>query len=256
MVVDVLRDRWHYACMAVLRSNPLSPSELLNAFHAAAEDAAQVLGTHNVYPERVTRHLSVLTAAGLVKPGCVRGRLRTYSTTPLGADLLDSLDAAAHYGWHRYGWLVRCTRAERHIDLNAPLPAPDPADSDDMVRQRLLRRTVVMLFGTVLAPKWSFATLAALTGAPLRPYRILAVVNGAVGASPDVVSGHLATPMLNTRLDRLQQLGLVVCIDSEMDRRTSYALTDDGHALMESLEPVAVFGMRRDREMTAAIKAM
>jgi DNA-binding HxlR family transcriptional regulator len=256
MVVDWLRDRWYYASLVALRATPLSPSELLDVFRAAREANTQVFGSHTIYQECVTRHLGALANGALIKPGQLQGRRRTYTTTALGAELLDSLTAASLYGWSRYGWLVRCARIERHMDPDAPLPAPNPADSDDMVRERLLRRSTALLFAVVLGPKWTFTVLAALASGPLRPYRILAVVDEAVRASPDVVSGHLATPMLNARLETLQQLGLVVRIPSELDRRVSYALTDDGQALMMALEPVARFGMRRNAEMTAAVRAM
>jgi DNA-binding HxlR family transcriptional regulator len=256
MVVDWLRDRWYYACLVGLRAQQLSPSELLDAFRAAHDANAMIFGSHNIYSECVTRHLGALANAGLVEPRPLQGRRRTYATTRLGVELLDSLSDAADYGWSRYGWLVRCSREERHMDLDEPLPAPAPGDSDDMVRERLLRRATALLFGVALSPKWTFSILAALSRGPLRPYRILGVVNAAADASADVVSGHLATPTLNTRLEALQHLGLVVRIPSELDRRVSYALTDDGQALLVALEPVARFGMRRDAEMTAAVRAM
>lgn len=256
MVVDCLRDRWYYACLVGLRAQPLSPSELLDAFHAAHDANAQVFGSHNIYSECVTRHLGALANAGLIEPRALQGRRRAYATTRLGVELLDSLSESADYGWSRYGWLVRACREERHMDPDAPLPAPNPADSDDMVRERLLRRATALLFGVALSPKWTFSTLAALTGGPLRPYQILAGVNDAVGASPNVASGRLATPTLNARLETLQRLKLVVQIPSETDRRVSYALTDDGQALMTALEPMARFGMRRGAEMTAAVRAM
>lgn len=256
MTVDWLRDRWFYAALVLLRAQPMSPSELLDVLKATRSVNVPIFGPHLIYPESVTRHLGTLTRGGLIEPGPLEGRRREYTVTGLGCELLDSLTDATTYGRERYDWLVRCARMQQHMDPCAPIPMRSPGDSDEVAEERLRRRATALLFGVVFSPKWTFATLAALTRGPLRPYRIIAVVNSAAAASPDVVSGHLVDSILAARLDMLQRMGLVVQVSAQVGRRTSYALTDCGRALMESLEPVAQFGIARDAEMTAAVKAM
>jgi DNA-binding HxlR family transcriptional regulator len=256
MVVDWLRDRWFYASLVVLRDQPQTPTELLGRFQAARKTNVAVFGPYSVYPESITRHLGTLARAGLIEAGPLRERRREYAPTALGLELLDSLDAARAYSRDRHDWLVRCARIQQHMNPCAPIPMRSPGDSDAAAEERLRRRATALLFGTLLGPKWTFATMAALTRGPLRPYRIIAVVNGAVAASPDVVSGHLADSILAARLDALQRTGLVIRIPAAVGRRTSYGLTLEGYALMEALEPVAAFGIARDAEMTAAVKAM
>ena len=256
MTVDWLRDRWFYAALVLLRAQPMSPSEIVGVLKATRSVNVPVFGPHTVYPEIVTRHLDTLTRGGLVEPGPLVGRRREYTVTELGEELLDSLTDATAYSRERYRWLVRCSRMQHHLDPREPIPMRSPGDSDEVAEERLRRRATAVLFGVVLNPKWTFATLAALTRGPLRPYRIIGVVNAAVDASPDVVSSHLVDSILAARLDMLQRMGLVVQIPAEVGRRTSYALTDCGRALMEALEPVAAFGIARDAEMTAAVRAM
>jgi len=256
MVVDWLRDRWFYAALVLLRAQPMSPSEIVGVLKETRSVNVPIFGPHTVYPESVTRHLGTLARGGLVKPGPLVGRRREYTLTTLGHEMLDSLGDATAYGRDRYEWLVRCARMQQHMDLCAPVPMRSPGDSDEVAEERLRRRATALLFGVVLSPKWTFATVAALTRGPLRPYRIIAVVNAAVEASPDVVSSHLVDSVLAARLDTLQRMGLVVQIPAEVGRRTSYALTGCGRALMAALEPVAEFGIRRDAEMTAAVRAM
>lgn len=256
MTLDWLRDRWFYAALVLLRAQPMSPSELLDTFKTKRPANAAIFGPHTLYRKTVTRHLGTLTRGGLIEPGPLVGRRREYAVTGLGCGLLDSLADATAYGRDRYIWLVRCARMQQHMDPCAPIPMRSPGDSDEVAEERLRRRATALLFEGVFGPKWTFAVLAAMTRGPLRPYRIIAVVNAAVAASPDVVSGHLVDSTLAARLDTLQRMGLVVQIPAQVGRRTSYALTDEGRALMVALEPVAAFGIARDAEMTAAVKAM
>lgn len=256
MVVDWLRDRWFYAALVSLRAQPMSPSELLAVLKQSRQANVAIFGPHVVYPKSVARHLGALTRGGLIEPGPLIGRRREYTVTGLGCGMLDSLGDATDYGRDRYHWLVWCARVQQHLDLCAPIPMRSPGDTDEVAEERLRRRATALLFGVLLGPKWTFATCAALTRGPLRPYRIIAVVNGAAGASPDVVPGHLVDSVLAARLDALQRMGLVVQIPAEVGRRTSYALTGDGRVLMAALEPVAAFGIARDTEMTASVKAM
>lgn len=256
MVVDWLRDRWFYAALVLLRAQPMSPSELLAVLKRTRPANVAIFGPHAIYPKSVARHLHTLASGGLIEPGPLIGRRREYTVTGLGCEMLDSLADATAYAQDRYRWLVRCARIQQHMDLCAPIPMRSPGDSDEVAEERLRRRATAVLFGVLLGPKWTFAMLAALTRGPLRPYRILAVVNEAAAASPDVVSGHLVDSTLATRLDTLQRIGLVVQIPAQVGRRTSYALTEEGRALMVALEPIATFGIARDAEMTAAVKAM
>jgi DNA-binding HxlR family transcriptional regulator len=254
MVVDWLRDRWFYACLAMLYVQPMSPSELLALFQATYRANAPIFGPHLVYSEYVTKHLGTLARGGLVERGPACGRRREYSVTPLGAELLASLSDAAVYARARYEPLARYSRARKHLDPNVVLLPVDP--DDEVMQERLRRRSLALLFSVVLAPKWTYATLAALTWGQLRFSQIIAVVNRAAAASPDVVSGRLVDSMLSARLGALQQLGLVARLPAPSGARAVYALTDEGRALMVALEPVARFGMRRNAEMTAAVKAM
>lgn len=256
MVVGCLQDRWFYALLVTLRDEPQTPTELLARFQAAREFNMPVFGPYSIYPESITRHLRSLTRAGLTEARPLKGRRRKYIVSSLGMELLDSLDDVGTYGRTRYLWLVRSTRILRHADPDAPLPIRNPGDTDKMAEERRTRWTTALLLGTVLAPKWTFSVLAALTRSPLRFYRIGAVVNAAIAASPDVATGHLVDSTLAARLEALQQIGLVVRIPSDVDRRTVYALTEHGRALMVALAPVAAFGMARDAEMAAAYKAM
>jgi DNA-binding HxlR family transcriptional regulator len=254
MVVDWLRDRWFYAALVLLQEQPMSPSELLCALRATRAAATPIFGPHLVYPKSVTRHLGALTRGGLIAPGPLEGRRREYAITPLGGELLDSLSDATAYGRSRYGWLVRYSRQQQHLDPNVVLLPADP--DDEMMQLRLRRRSTALLFAVVFGPRWTFATLAALTWGSLRFSQIIGVVNRAAEASPDVVSGHLADSVLAARLDSLQHLGLVVRGSARQGHRAVYTLTDEGRALMAALEPVAAFGIARDAEMTAAVKAM
>lgn len=254
VVVDWLRDRWFYAALVLLRAQPMSPSELLYVLKATRAANIPIFGPHLVYPESVKRHLAALGCAGLVDPGPLEGRRREYAVTPLGEELLDSLNDATLYARSRYEWLVRYSREQRHLDPNVLLLPVDPLD--EVMQVRLLRRSAALLFGVVFRPKWTFAVLAALTWGSLRFSQIIAVVNRAVEASPDVVSGHLADSVLAARLDALQHLGLVARVPARQGHHAVYGLTDEGRALMAALEPVARFGMRRDAEMTAAVRAM
>lgn len=255
MVVDCLRDRWYYAALVALHAQPMSPSQLLGLFRSAHDANVPVFGTHSIYQELVTRHLGSLTRAGLIEPAPRDGRRRPYRASPLGAELLESLADSAGFGLAHYEWLAMCTRIQRHLDTDAPIPGPDPRDSPAMVEERLRRRSVVMLFGELLAPKWTFSVMAALAGGSLRFSEIIEVVNVAVEASSDVVSGHLADSGLAGRLEALQALTLVDR-KREFGRARCYALTRLGHELVASLEPVALFGRRRDAELTAAVLAM
>ncbi|NUQ98888.1 MAG: hypothetical protein HOY79_20785 [Streptomyces sp.] len=252
--MDWLRDRWFYAALVLLRAQPMSPSELVGALKATRAANIQIFGPHLVYPESVTRHLAGLTRGGLIEPGPLEGRRREYSATPLGAELLDSLNDATLYARARYEHLVRYSRQQHHMDPDVVLRPADPLD--EVMQVRLLRRSTALLFGVVFGPKWTFATMAALTWGSLRFSQIIAVVNRAAQASPDVVSGRLVDSILAARLDTLQHLGLVAWARECPGRRGVYGLTDEGRALMVALEPVARFGMARDAEMTAAIKAM
>lgn len=254
MVVDWLRDRWFYAALVLLRAQPMSPSELFGVLKATRATNIPIFGPHLVYPKSVTRHLAALTRGALIEPGPPEGRRREYSVTPLGAELLDSLNDATLYARARYEWLVRYSREQRHLNPNVLLVPVDPLD--EVMQVRLLRRSAALLFGVMFGPKWTFATLAALTWGSLRFSQIIAVVNRAAESSPDVVSGHLADSVLAARLDALQYLGLVVRAPAQQGHRAVYALTDEGRALMAALEPVARFGMQRNAEMTAAVKAM
>lgn len=251
-----MRDRWFYACLVTLRDEPLTPTELLWRFQSARKDNVSVFGIYSVYPKTVTRHLRSLTRGGLVEAQPLSGRRREYAATGLGGELLDSLGPVGVYGRGRYEWLARSARIQQSMDPSAPLPLRSPGDSDEVAEERLKRRATALVFGVILGPKWTFATLAALTGAPLRPYRIIAVVNAAVAANQDVVTGHLASPSLTARLETLQRIGMVVEVPAAVGHRTSYALTLKGRLLMEALEPVAAFGKARDAEMTAAVRAM
>lgn len=256
MVVDFLRDWWLYACLVALRDDPQTPTELLERFQSARRANAAVFGAYSIYPENVTRHLRPLTRAGLIEARPLSGRRREYAVTGLGGELLDSLGLVGVYGRGRYEWLARSARLLQHMDPAVRLEMRSPGDSDEVTEERLTRRATALVFGVVLGPKWSFATLASLVRTPLRPYRIIAVVNAAVAASPDVVTGHLAHPTLTARLEALQRIGLVVEVPATVGHRTSYTLTLRGRLLMEALEPVAAFGIARDAEMTAAIRAM
>lgn len=255
MVVDWMRDRWYYASLAALNQESLSPGELREVFESAIEANASIFGTHLIYKERVTKHLSALARAALIEAAPRCGRRRPYRSTALGIELLESLTDSAAFGRAHYGWLVTYSRLQRHLDTDAPIPGPDPRDGPGMVEERLRRRAVVMLYGEVLAPKWTYATLVALAGGSLRFSEIIAKVNSAVDASSDVVTGHLADSALTGRLEALQTLTLV---DRKrvFGRARCYALTRLGRELVTSLEPVAEFGVRRDAEMTAAVLAM
>lgn len=254
MVVDWLRDRWFYAALVLLQEQPMSPSELLCVLKATRAANVPIFGPHLVYPKSVTRHLAALTRGALIEPGPPEGRRREYSVTPLGTELLDSLDEATLYARARYEHLVRYSRQQRHMDPDVVLPPADP--DDEVMQRRLRRRATALLFGVVFGPKWTFATMAALTWGSLRFSQIIAVANRAAGASPDVVFGHLVDSVLAARLDTLQHLGLVVRVPVEQGHRAPYALTEQGRALMVALEPVAAFGIARNAEMTAAVKAM
>lgn len=254
MVVDWLRDRWLYAALALLRVQPMSPSELFAIFKDYHAASMEVFGPHSIYPESVTRHLSTLTRGGLLMPGPWEGRRRRYSPTPLGVELLDSLGDATVYARSRYEHLLRYAREQGHLDpCIAPLFLEPPSSENP---QRLDRRSTALLFGAVFGPKWTYATLAALTWGSLGFGQIIEVVHRAASASPDVVSGRLVDSTLAARLDTLQHLGLVEWKPVRTGRRGAYNLTGDGRALMTALEPVAGFGIRRDAEMTAAVRAM
>lgn len=251
-----MRDRWFYACLVTLRDESLTPTELLWRFRSARKVNVSIFGVYSVYPENVTRHLRSLTRAGLIEAGTLSGRRREYAATALGGELLDSLEPVGVYGRGRYEWLARSARIQQNMNPYSPLPMRSPGDSDEVTEERLKRRATALVFGVILGPKWTFATLASLIHAPLRPYQIIAVVNAAVAASPDVVTGHLASPALTARLEALQRIGLVVEVPATVGHRTSYTLTLRGRLLMEALEPVARFGIARDAEMTAAVRAM
>lgn len=255
MVVDCLRDRWFYASLAALNAEEMSPAELLRVFEDAHDANAPIFGPHSVYKERVTKHLGALTRAGMVEPGPRRGRRRVYRVLPLGSEMLESVGASGRFGRAHYEWLVAYARLTRHLDVDEPIPGPDPRDSPAMARERLLRRSTALLYGELLAPKWTYATLVTLAGGSLRYVEILKRVNAAVDANSDVVSGHLADSALAKRLEVLQQLTLVDR-HREFGRARCYVLTRLGQELVASLEPVAQFGIRRDREMTAAVLSM
>lgn len=252
LVVDLLKDRWLFASLVALDHEALSPAELLNLFESAHDANAPVFGPHSVYRELVTRRLTSLTKAGLIEPNARCGRRRAYRSTALGAELLASLQASGRWGVAHYEWLVTYSRIQRHLDVDEPIPGPDPADP--LGRERMRRRSLALLYGELLSPKWTYATLVALAGRSLRFVEIITAVNAAVDASSDVVSGHLADPALSDRLDALQGLTLVDRV-REFGRAHCYALTVQGRELVASLEPVAAFGIRRDAEMTAAVLA-
>lgn len=253
MVVDWMRDRWYYASLVALDHEPLSPSELLELFHEVHEVNVPVFGAHSIYKELITRHLGTLARASLIEAAPREGRHRRYRASLLGSEMLASLEDSGQFGRAHYEWLVTYSRMQRHLDLDAPIPGPDP--DDPLGEERMKRRSLAMLYGELLNPKWTFATLAALAGGPLRFSEIITRVNRAVDANADVMSGHLADSALTGRLEALQALTLV---DRKrlLGRYRCYGLTRLGHELATSLEPVTEFGVRRDVEMTAAVLAM
>lgn len=253
VVVYWMRDRWFFASLVALDHEPLSPTELLELFQEAHDVNTSVFGVHSIYKERVTRHLGTLAKAGLIEAEPRHGRHRTYRTSALGSEMLGSVQASARFGRAHYEWLVAYARLQQHLDPDAPIPGPAPGDQ--LGEERMSRRALALLWSELLAPKWTYATLTALTVGQLRFSEIVKRVNVAVDYSSDVVSGHLADSALSARLEALQMLTLV---DHKrlFGRSRCYALTTLGRELVASLEPAAQFGIRRDAEMTAAASAL
>lgn len=267
LVVDLLRNRWNLATIYALEAAPMRPGEIEELLYAAAAPNTPVFGLMVVSRECVHRRLGFLLRAGLVDKVTVRTGPRSetrYRLTGLAVDLLDALQGVTEFGTTEYRLLVALSRAGRGVDPAEPIPESPPQSPPVLVPEpvRVGRRGVVLVFGHLLRPSWTFTVLASLSGGPMTPSGLRGIVNTALEENPDVLTSSALPALGKGSLYRL--LGQMVdagLLDSQQgSEQTSssgpprtvellYSLTRFGTAALASLEPIAAFGIARDIEL-------
>lgn len=247
LIADTVRDRWAHAVLLTLAAAPQRPGSLFDTFQRHDPVNAALFGPHAMYREHISRILSDLTRAGLSD----RGDGHVYRLTELAAGMLASLGATAEYSAAHFEFLVRGCRTIGRLDTDAPMPA-ETDDGPEARTARLGRRAQVALFGILLEPAWSMQVLTELADGPLRAAELLTRINAVVEANRDVAGpASLSRGALYRRIEGMRGTGLVACAGSG---GTGFGLTGFSVGLLESMGPIAAFGIARDAGLADAAR--
>lgn len=254
--VTVLRPVGVYSILAMLARLPhLHPSDICRLLTVADELDAPLVGARGFDLQSVSHRVAGLREAGLI----VRcsghgepGRHTAYELTRLGAGLIGSLSEVTDWGMQHYALAVSAARSRAGMG-----PGSLAAD----VAGRCSRRATGMALG-MLDMRWAFAMLGQVRIAGERGVESLPAqdaINEALGLLPERVRYSMNGTTRHTVLRYLEDAGLVVRWREPRFARPARVLfgtTPAGLSLMDSLWPLATWGVAHDVELTGVMASM
>ena len=259
MALELLRNRWTFPLLVALRTDSLSPVQLLDCINEGNARNRDLVGSRILHEKSLFTALQRMEAEGLVvRQNDASGNgVVPRALTSLSRDLLADLNSVAVWAdAYRNQLTVALCGHRGLLDADTCIPSRAAAGSLHLSPEQDYWRGVGMAL-VILRLRWSFSVICQLSRGPQRPTGIAAEINAGIARNRDITGNRtMSEKVLWDTLHRLVHADLI----NHQPRAGQFAstalcaLTPSGFALFEALTPIGKWGGRHEAHCTRVIQ--